>query len=339
MDLREAFLRDILTNPDDVAPRLVYADWLTDHGNDSDRDHSEFIRAQCELERLADEDPRRATLERRARELLKNRRKQWTEPLTKAKLGKKHVFRRGFVEELTLEAERFVGVADSLFALAPVRLIHFPYAVRETSQLAASPHLARLSGADLEWMCTCGMCPIHDELHELYASPHVRNLTKLSLAHNRMDPAEVVQLCRSPNLAQLESLDLSQNAIGGRGIRHLAESPYLTKLTSLDLSGDELGVEDVRLLAELPRFRNLKELRLGSNGLGVTAARVLANSANLAGLRVLGLMSNRIGEGGAKALANSKYLGELTQLDVRFNNLGASAKKALRARFGKRVKA
>lgn len=45
----EAFLADIIEHPDDDAPRLIYADWLEDHG---DASRAEFIRVQCELARL-----------------------------------------------------------------------------------------------------------------------------------------------------------------------------------------------------------------------------------------------------------------------------------------------
>src|SRR5262249_10801808 len=46
----EAILQGVLDNPDDDTPRLVYADWLDDHG---DPDRAEFIRVQIELARLA----------------------------------------------------------------------------------------------------------------------------------------------------------------------------------------------------------------------------------------------------------------------------------------------
>src|SRR5260370_37026404 len=48
------FLRAIDENPDDDGPRLVYADWLEEHG---DTARAEVIRVQCELARLAPRKP------------------------------------------------------------------------------------------------------------------------------------------------------------------------------------------------------------------------------------------------------------------------------------------
>ena len=42
----EAFLHAICENPQDDAPRLIYADWLEEHGQ---LERTEFIRAQIEL--------------------------------------------------------------------------------------------------------------------------------------------------------------------------------------------------------------------------------------------------------------------------------------------------
>src|SRR5262249_4725627 len=73
---RAAFLADIRADPDDDAPRLIYADWLHEHG---DADRAEFIRLQCELARLGAADPRRPALEQREGELLEAHRLRWTE--------------------------------------------------------------------------------------------------------------------------------------------------------------------------------------------------------------------------------------------------------------------
>lgn len=45
-DQTDAFLRAIIANPDDDAPRLIFADWLEEHG---EGERSEFIRVQCEI--------------------------------------------------------------------------------------------------------------------------------------------------------------------------------------------------------------------------------------------------------------------------------------------------
>ena len=61
MGIEDAFLHDILAHPDDDAPRLIYADWLDEH-NDP---RGEFIRTQCALAQLSEEDPRRWPLKQR----------------------------------------------------------------------------------------------------------------------------------------------------------------------------------------------------------------------------------------------------------------------------------
>ena len=63
----ESFLRAIIADPADDLPRLVYADWLDENG---DPDRAEFIRVQCELAKLPEDDPRRPGLEDREHDLL-----------------------------------------------------------------------------------------------------------------------------------------------------------------------------------------------------------------------------------------------------------------------------
>src|SRR5262245_18234653 len=49
MSDEDVFVHAILNNPDDDTTRLVFADWLEEHGRAS---HAELIRVQCELARL-----------------------------------------------------------------------------------------------------------------------------------------------------------------------------------------------------------------------------------------------------------------------------------------------
>src|SRR5438067_1186426 len=103
----EALFQTILEHPDEDAPRLVYADWLDEHG---DPDRAEFIRVQCELARLPGDDSRRPALPQGEEALLRRYRKSWFKPFRKLRPAKFDYdmawanwptgwqWRRGFVE-------------------------------------------------------------------------------------------------------------------------------------------------------------------------------------------------------------------------------------------------
>ena len=66
MSDEQSFLDAIIQAPDDDAPRLMYADWLTERGNP----RGEFIRVQCQLAQLPVTDPNQKALEDREADLL-----------------------------------------------------------------------------------------------------------------------------------------------------------------------------------------------------------------------------------------------------------------------------
>jgi uncharacterized protein (TIGR02996 family) len=71
---REALLRAVIENPDDDAPRLVYADWLDEHG---DPDRAEFIRVQCVLHGSPRSDDEWKALRARSAALLEANHTRW----------------------------------------------------------------------------------------------------------------------------------------------------------------------------------------------------------------------------------------------------------------------
>ncbi len=81
------FLAAIRAAPDDDAPRLIYADWLDEHG---EPERAELIRVQCELARRES-----AELRKREAELLAEHRVAFAGPLAAPGLGFR--FERGFV--------------------------------------------------------------------------------------------------------------------------------------------------------------------------------------------------------------------------------------------------
>src|SRR5437868_1346794 len=116
MSTHDTFLKAILAEPDDTGLRLVYADWLEEHG---DPERAEFIRLECQRDSYPNSDPRWEELRDRAAALEQPNAKRWFGAV--APLVEGYSTRRGFVEGIELTAGKFVKHAKAIFALAPVR--------------------------------------------------------------------------------------------------------------------------------------------------------------------------------------------------------------------------
>jgi uncharacterized protein (TIGR02996 family) len=146
LELRRAFLADIIAHPDDDAPRLILADWLDERDAPGDRDRAEFIRVQCELGRWpceCDSEERvyhpecrcgeKAILQRRQLELLPRVATPligpWPGWILMPRCGftlpggvqVEAAFRRGFVEAATLPLAAYLEHAPALHAATPLR--------------------------------------------------------------------------------------------------------------------------------------------------------------------------------------------------------------------------
>ena len=168
MPSHAGFLRDILANPEDDAPRLVYADWLDEHGEAA---RAEFIRVQVRLAALPEGADERLELARRQRQLLREHRERWLDPLRG--LVSDASFRRGFVERAQFDAETFLDHGDEVFAREPVRSVSFfERPLGTLTQIAGSPLLAGLTVLDLR----------HYRANGLPSSQHVTEAEMRALA-------------------------------------------------------------------------------------------------------------------------------------------------------------
>src|SRR5690349_17646550 len=117
----EAFLEDIAAHPDDDAPRLIFADWLDDHG---DADRAEFVRLQCWSQQLPPGDSRRLAMQKRQEALLSAHEASWRAALPQIDGVTWQDFSRGFVEAVFVQTvEVFLQHASLIFAAAPVRRV------------------------------------------------------------------------------------------------------------------------------------------------------------------------------------------------------------------------
>jgi uncharacterized protein (TIGR02996 family) len=308
----DAFLQAIIEAPADDTPRLIYADWLDDHGQP---DRAAFIRLQCELARLPEDDPRRPELEGREQELLRVHLREWAEPV--ARHVNARTFRRGFVEEVTARPEVFLEHADALFQAAPIRRVNF----QTTMFQLAWPQVTNPSAGPL--------------LPQLAACRHLARLNVLSFWNTHIGDAGVGALAASPFLAGLRLLDLRMNDVADAGLAALAGSPRLPRLNFLELGGNNIGPAGAQALAASEHLTGLVALDLEGNPIGDAGVQALAASPNLGRLAKLGLPRTGMGTAGARALASSLYLAQLGRLDVADNAIGNKAREALRLRFGK----
>src|SRR4051812_38202157 len=97
----QAFLQDIKDHPEDDTRRLIFADWLEEHGDP----RGELIRVQCELARLGEDDPRTDDLCRREQALLKRHEAAWLGPLRDP--AQAWGFRRGLLHLTVREVQLF----------------------------------------------------------------------------------------------------------------------------------------------------------------------------------------------------------------------------------------
>jgi uncharacterized protein (TIGR02996 family) len=267
----EAFLEDIAEHPEDDTPRLVYADWLDDQG---DLDRAEFIRVQCELARLAEEDPRREELGQRERQLLAEHQERWVESVRPYLT--EWQFRRGMIEWARIEPATFTEHAPALYRQQPIVHVQFAPEQEESvlHRLFECPYLARiqslqfraviLSSTALSYLCGCR---------------RLERLTSLVLDTNGgIHPETIQQLAAAPFVGQLQQLQIILNQLGANAIEALTGCRHLGRLIALNLAGNDIGTSGAQLLGSARHLGALQTLNLRCNGIGPAGMRALAQS-------------------------------------------------------------
>ncbi|MFO0929962.1 MAG: TIGR02996 domain-containing protein [Gemmataceae bacterium] len=354
----DAFLASIVEHPDDDAPRLIFADWLDDHGN---ADRAEFIRVQVESARVPPSSARGVTLLRREAELRQRGEDEWRTRLPQLDGVSWEGFSRGFVEAVFVETvEQFLQHADALFAAAPLRSVQIgTLSAADAARLAVVPDLVRLQELNLGNNPTLG----RDGVRALAGSPHLANLTALLLHYNDLGDDAVRDLARSPYLTRLvelylsgndlgdpaavalagafprlRDLDLRDNRIADPGVLALADAPERRELTTLYLVNNTIGPLGAHALAASPHLPHLARLYLNYNPVGDEGALAFADARRRDALLDLDLRHCQVHDAGGLALARSLYLPRLELLWLSGNGLSRDTRRLLRARFGARLR-
>jgi len=317
-----AFLQAILEKPDDDALRLAFADWLEERGDP----WGEFIRVQCALAAMSDNDPSRPPLVRRERALLTEHSLAWAGALPQIVTA--YEYHRGFIDTVVMGTGKFLTHAAKLFDQAPIQSLRLTRLGQSVSgsMLAACPELARL-----RHLALAGQLEFAD-LQQLLCCPHLRRLTSLAMPdwHHAIrgdfSGPVILQALRTRSPARLERLDLDNTGISTELAQELADMPALAKLTHLNLSHNPIRGTGAQALAASPHLRRLVSLRLHDCAIGVHAGAALVSS--LPRLTTLDLRRNRLADSGVRAIAASSPQ-NLRELYLGMNNLTAASIEAL----------
>lgn len=266
----QSFLRAMVEAPEDDTPRLVYADWLEEFGDDADRDRAEFIRVQCELSGMRIDSPehvsRSRSLRSRAFDLEQKYGKQWVAEL---KLPKnRHTypwFRRGMVSRLWCTVRYFIQHAASFLDVTPIEVVCLRQGtLRNFRELGRKPIWSRVPGVEFLMDETSA-----EDITGFLGFVPLGGLRSLTLDKRTIVPSAPGWYSRNVALAQtiaqcgglsgLRRLHLNHTGVGDEGALALARSPHLAGLEVLDLSNNAPSPE---VEAEL-RERFGKRLCLG----------------------------------------------------------------------------
>jgi uncharacterized protein (TIGR02996 family) len=261
----------IWRNPEDDAPRLVYADWLQERGDP----RGKYIHLSCSA--ASNEEQTELVTQ-----LFLQHKDAWLAPYLQ--LGARSVnFERGLPASLSAEPKTWAENGAAFLKMAPITQVAVTASSSSHSlaPLFALPEFARIKRLGF-YDCVDGDGLVREltekpaqltrldfwktrltahGVKSLGAWASLRSVRQLSLIESQIDGEAIEVLARSTMLSGLLELALLYNALGPRGARALAESTTLSSLISLDVRSCALEFEGVSAFVDgrgLPALRELK---------------------------------------------------------------------------------
>lgn len=320
----DALLAAVLARPEDDAPRLIYADWLDEHGHP---ERAAFIRLQVERSRRSKYDPRREVLFRLADRLFDRHGADWVAELPKLDGLTWAEFDRGFPRAVIARSlAHFERAAGQVADVAPVDTLELRRPTTPRRLTRARPQ----SGLRVLRIRYGGLT---DRPDEFFDSPLLSTLDTLELigVGPELENDGAIALARSGRLERLRELVLDQSLVGSSGLIALAGSRTLRHLTRLSIRGQAIGAEGddpvvrsdgVEALAGSGVFAHLEALDLSGNEIDDEALAYLVESPHLVNLKELTLSGNDLTDGGLDCLEESDWEMRLESLDLSRTGIG-----------------
>lgn len=253
----DALLRAILDDPEDDAPRLVYADWLEERG---DMARAAFIRAQIQLTRLPPDDPDRDRLVQTERTLWNANRHTWGSWIPP--WAKYERFRRGFLEKIQCDAADFLSRTDDVRHKTPLLAVQLEGAGELVVPVSRSRILEGLRALTL----SVSRVPQGTWQH-LTECAYLTSLTELDFTSNAFAEELIGALIASEAFPSLQTLRLKWMAIGDEQMVRLVGSKWARRLRALDLGNNHITPAGAKALTESTCLDDIQYLNLRGNPL------------------------------------------------------------------------
>ncbi len=227
----DAFLDAIFDNPEDDTPRLVYADWLQEHGQD---DYAQFIRLSARAERSSTPPAER-------KRLVSERKSFWRRigaVRYDAMVGVGiHNYARGILQHLVTDGDSLVRKIDLWWpAMTPHSLT--VHGARGYGPQSLESKVVTLIAEHLPW------------LRELrLGSPHRWAFRSEFTVDYPFDGSLFATLARPGVLPRLRSLHVTVTRVDAPALRAFAESELASRLDNLEVDLGFAAGGDRRILA------------------------------------------------------------------------------------------
>lgn len=251
MNDRDALYRHICANPDDDTPRMVFADWLQEHGEEH---RAELIRLQCRLDGMAPDAPEWVDLKIREAQLLKIHAQRWTGAVADSPLygvswatdeefpESDLAFERGFrswasvmLSQGKQASTRLAKRLRCVFEATPNRHLQLygELTAKHLAEQLAIPELTHLRGLLVAFRTEEQP---DTTIRLLTESPSLTHLQELRFWYS-IDAEELNQLNSWPALDRLRKLGLELAANMSTPLTWFLAGSDLSRLETLTLSG------------------------------------------------------------------------------------------------------
>jgi uncharacterized protein (TIGR02996 family) len=346
-----AMLAAIVAAPDDDAPRLVYADWLTERGDP----RGEFIQVQIARARLAPKDwAKDVELEEKEDTLHRAHRKTWEKAWSGLELIRV-VYRRGFPERIGVSGGDFQDQREEILKAFPLlRGVEIEEASAETIAWLGETK-GRLD--PLRELVLTRPEAEPKVLHKLVGSNAIANLDTLEMNECLIFGGQGIAtaLAKNKHAANLHTLRFDDVFVGSVGLGVLLQAKTMPKLRTLAMLQANVQDKGADLIAKKP-VAQLRRFELSFTDFTPKSFRavmtselmgklehfafhdyiwksrgpVFAASSKLKNLRVLDLESASLDEAAARALT----VAEMPKLELLRVDSRAEGRSLLAQRFG-----